>query len=112
MKCESNLSHEMIKEVLWVLLKSMDGSKQNNGLEAIGVSVTKRHLHSLRIKRYQRCMDKERVDFPSGEMTRSIFAEVMTHQHLQGERRETGRTNLEASSSARRQTRSASVLNN
>jgi hypothetical protein len=90
----------------------MDGSKQNNGLEAISVSVTKRHWHSLRIKKYQRCTDNEGVDFPSGKMTISIFAEVMTHQHLQRERGETGRTNLKELLSARRQTRSASVLNN
>jgi len=36
----------MIKEVLWVLREPTGSSKQNNDLEAIGVSVTKRHQHS------------------------------------------------------------------
>lgn len=36
----------MIKRYYGVLPDSMEESKQNNDLEAIGVSVTKRHQHS------------------------------------------------------------------
>ncbi len=42
----SALDPEMINEVLWVLRGPTGSSKQNNDLEAIGVSVTKRHQHS------------------------------------------------------------------
>jgi len=77
----------MIKEVLQVLQEPMGSGKQSNDLEAIGVSVTKRHRHSSGIKKYQRCTDNEGVDFPSGEVTRSTFADEMTRQHSQEERR-------------------------